>query len=162
MLLIPTPVKEKAVEKPKRARKKLPWIEKAEKDIDSLEAFVNKHESEFTAELLEERREYIMIRRIAIEYYYETKSEDFVSVIKGGMEAWPQQVQEAFNPYFIKDEFAEFKPLNSREALAKRMGEIRNSSNPEEQREFEHLLREHDRLVKLDDQKWQNPDNLLG
>jgi len=160
LLLVPTPGEVKTVEvKPKKARKKTPAIEKAENDIERVERSIQLHLHELTPELLREHRQALMIRRIAIEYYQDTKDEVFIPVFKCETSDWENRVQEAFNPDYMPEQ--EFKLLPRREQIRKRIGEIQNSSDPDEQREAKHLLEELDRLILLEDKKWTDPDGLL-
>jgi len=160
LLMVATPGEIKPVEvKPKKARKKTPAIEKAEKDIENVERSIQQHLHELTPELLREHRQAIMIRRIAIEYYQDTKDEVFIPVFKCETSDWENRVQEAFNPDYMPEQ--EFKLLPRREQIRKRIGEIQNSSSADDQREHRLLLEELDRLILLEDKKWTDPDGLL-
>jgi len=167
-LIVPRPpeVVKQVVEKPKRDQKKPAFIEDVEQKIKDRELWVQKHIHEATLEQLRDEHEVAMIRRIAIEYYLETKDEVFIPVIKCETRDWPEQVQAAFNPYFgVVEERKEYKELTDREKiiwLAERIGEVINSTSAEEQRELEQLIREKERLQKLEDAKWTEVDNLLG
>jgi len=80
--------------------------------------------------------------------------------IRGTYEDFTTNLVAAFLPQYVKPKVVE---LTRREELAKRMGEIRNSQDPADIREFGHLLEEHERLIKREDEQWtSDPKNLLG
>jgi hypothetical protein len=169
VILLDQPVKEikTVVEKPKRAKKIPDWITKQKhlEECAEVEQLIAQAADPKLYDWLQQR---VDTRRIAVEHYIELFEEKMlkdgalIDLIKTSFshDRYDQFVIRAFAPHCYVDEFE--SPMTRREQLAQRMGEIRNSQDPADIREFRRLLEEHTQLVKKEDEQWTDPKNLLG
>jgi hypothetical protein len=152
------------VEKPKKQRRLPEWIVKHLEEVATVEQLVNQQADQGQWIELKQR---IDTRLIAVEHYLELfelkhlKDEPLIELIKTSFsnERFDQLVIKAFDPQHY-DEAPE--PMTRRQLLAKRMGEIRNSQDPEDVKEFKRLLEDHEQLIKKEDEEWASAKNLLS
>jgi hypothetical protein len=176
VVLLDNPVKIEKVQPVKETKEKKAKKQQQSKTIDDAMREIEKHERLGLAapypgpELFTLHTQLLDTMKIAVEYYADLSPEEreyedgLTRLLKSGMsrrgERFDSLVIAAFAPQHL-----EYRPepkLSRREQLAKRMGEIRNSNNSEDIREMKLLLIEHDQLVKEEDAKWQDPNNILG
>jgi hypothetical protein len=153
-----TPEVIEQIQRQKQIKKSPLWIKRWREEIQQAEeqnpTFVQGNPN------CKDAWEYFDTLKFLMDLYMDLDNEDesLEKAIRGTYEEFTKNLIAAFIP--------QYKPkppeLTRREELAKRMGEIRNSHNPADVHEFRHLLEEHERLVKREDEQWTDPKNLLG